>query len=290
MPEMQSSVRQIEPDAQPPPVFGADYYSKGLGAVPYERNPHWLNFFALIAGELVRSLSPRKVLDAGCAWGFLVEAFWDRGVAACGVDISHYAISKVRPDIAEYCLQASLTRPFEGAPYDLITCIEVLEHMPAPEARLAIENMTRAADCILFSSTPDDFEEATHVNVRPVYDWLRLFAEFQFSPDPGFDASFVAPHAMLLRRSEIPLAEDVIRLFCEVLRHRRDRAAFLNRQTRLETLESENLSLQQRLRETEGASTGRRVWRLWKAKIFRCGKDCARPKAPWSTIGRRLTN
>src|ERR1035441_7827668 len=61
--------------------YGAEYYRNRFGPDPYERStPHWTEFFGGIASEIIRSLKPRKVFDAGCAWGFLVEAFWDRGV------------------------------------------------------------------------------------------------------------------------------------------------------------------------------------------------------------------
>jgi 2-polyprenyl-3-methyl-5-hydroxy-6-metoxy-1,4-benzoquinol methylase len=119
-------------------LYGSDYYKSGLGPIPYERNSHWLSFFAGIADEIVRALQPRKVFDAGCAWGFLVEGFWDRGVEARGVDISEYAVSKVRPDMKGNCSVGSVTDPIPGGPYDLVTCIEVLEHVTAEEALLAI--------------------------------------------------------------------------------------------------------------------------------------------------------
>jgi GT2 family glycosyltransferase len=197
-------------------LYDEAYYRSGCGPVPYERNDHWLRFFAGIAEEIARSLKPRKVCDAGCAKGLLVEALWTRGIEAWGVDISSYAISQVRPDVQSYCRVASLTEPIAGH-YDLITCIEVLEHMTAEEARIAIGNMTAATDTILFSSTPSDFNEPTHVNVRPVVSWLRLFTEFDFQPDVLFDASFVAPHAMLLRRQKERLPDEVLVLFSELI-------------------------------------------------------------------------
>ncbi len=79
-------------------LYDGEYYHAHCG-VPYERSAHWLEFFGGLASQIIRSLRPSSVLDAGCAWGFLVEAFWDRGVEARGVDISQYAISQVRPDL-----------------------------------------------------------------------------------------------------------------------------------------------------------------------------------------------
>ncbi len=181
-------------------LFGEEYFRCRFGSVPYERNEHWLGVFNRIAEQIIARLEPRRVLDAGCAKGFLVEALRDRGVDAWGIDISPYAISQVRPDIRSYCRVASLTEPLEDT-YDLITCIEVLEHMPPEEARPAIENLTRAAPTVLFSSTPSDFSESTHVNVQPPLHWLTLFFELDFWPDLQFDASFVAPRAILFRKA-----------------------------------------------------------------------------------------
>jgi hypothetical protein len=148
----------------------------------------------------------------GCAKGFLVESLRDRGVEAYGYDVSEFAISQVRPDIRRYCWVGSLTDPIPEQ-YDLITCIEVLEHIPEEEARPAIRNMISHGDAVLFSSTSTDFTEPTHVNVRPLIDWLRMFAKFSFAPDTDFDASFIARHAVLLRRSALPVSDEVLRLF-----------------------------------------------------------------------------
>jgi glycosyltransferase involved in cell wall biosynthesis len=149
--------------------------------------------------------------------GFLVESFWDLGVEARGIDLSRYAISCVRPDMQPYCSVGSLVDSIPGQ-YDLVTCIEVLEHIPGGQAEVALANICRATDTVLFSSTPADFQEATHFSVRPLLSWLKLFAEQSFWPDLLYDASFVAPHAMLLRRSEAAWPEPVLTLFSRLLR------------------------------------------------------------------------
>jgi len=68
--------------------YGADYYRVSCGQHPYERSEPWLLAFRRIADALLLSLHPRKVLDAGCAMGMLVEALIDRGIEAWGVDTS----------------------------------------------------------------------------------------------------------------------------------------------------------------------------------------------------------
>ena len=189
-------------------VYDAEYYHSGFGPTPYEHNKYWMKFFGSVADALVQYLKPQTVLDAGCALGFLVEALRDRGVEAWGVDISEFAIQNVREDIRPYCRVGSITHPIEGR-YDLIACIEVLEHLTPDETSRAIANMTATSDVILFSSTPSDFAEPTHINVHPPIDWLQQFASVGFSPDLGFDASRVSPHALLLRKTAQPLSHEL---------------------------------------------------------------------------------
>jgi GT2 family glycosyltransferase/SAM-dependent methyltransferase len=197
--------------------YDEDYFRCHCGPFPYDRaHPHWLEFFGRIADEIVRRLGPKRVLDVGCAMGFLVESLRDRGVEAYGFDISEYAIRHVRPDIRRYCWVASATQPIDGR-FDLITCIEVLEHLLDRDGRYAIRNIACHAPVILFSSTPTDFAEPTHTAVRPIVEWLRLFRGVSFGPDLAFDASFVSPHAILLRKRRRTLSNDVLSTFASNL-------------------------------------------------------------------------
>ena len=233
-------------------LFGEDYYAHGFGSIPYARNEHWINFFGGIAENLIDKLRPRSVYDVGCAWGFLVEAFRDRGVEARGCDISSFAISEVRDDIRPYCTIASASEPIPDGPYDLVTCIEVLEHMEEWEALKAVDEIVKVTDTVLFSSTPDDFTEPTHINVQPILYWLEIFAKKGFYPDLLFDANFVAAHAFLLRRRAEPLFDDVLLLYSQVVRGRIDRTAFLQRQARVEQLEVEKARLTFELQRING--------------------------------------
>lgn len=61
-------------------AYGAAYFASHCGPFPYAREvPHWTRFFGGVADEIVARLRPKRVFDAGCAHGFLVEALWDRG-------------------------------------------------------------------------------------------------------------------------------------------------------------------------------------------------------------------
>ena len=178
------------------------YYANYLPNMPYERNEHWLGFFGKIADHIVRDIQPKTVLDAGCAMGFLVECLRQRGVEAYGIDISPYAIDNVHPDIQPFCRVASIAEALPQK-YDLIVSFEVLEHLPPDEAQKAVENLCHHSDDILFSSTPSEFKEPTHINVQPIEHWSEAFARQGFYRDIDYDTSFIAYWAVRYRRAEI---------------------------------------------------------------------------------------
>jgi 2-polyprenyl-3-methyl-5-hydroxy-6-metoxy-1,4-benzoquinol methylase len=182
--------------------YDAFYYQNCCGK-PYERSAAVLGEFNAIAEKIVRHIQPKTVLDAGCAFGFLVEGLRDRGVEAYGFDISDYAISNVREDIRPYCWEGSIFDAFPQR-YDLIVCMEVVEHLPRNEAERAIDNLCRHADDIIFTSTPIDYREYTHYNVRQPDYWAGLFAERGFFRDWEMDMSFIMPWAMRVRRTNEP--------------------------------------------------------------------------------------
>lgn len=184
-------------------MFDADYYAAGCGR-PYVRDEVWLAFFGRIADRIVADIAPRRVMDVGCAMGFLVEALRARGVDARGIDVSDYAIGQAHPDVAPYLAVASAAEPLPER-YDLVTCIEVLEHMPGDLADRAIDVLAAAADDILFSSSPTDHAEPTHVNVQPPEAWAAAFARRGFFRDADFDATFLTPWAARYRKVDGPL-------------------------------------------------------------------------------------
>lgn len=201
-------------------AYSEDYYSSHCGPIPYDRaQPEWASFFGGVADKIVKLLRPRRVFDAGCAHGFLVEALWDRGVQAWGRDISSFAISQARSDIKSFVSQGSISEPIEGL-YDLVICIEVLEHMSEAEALQSIAAMTDSAPQILFSSSPTDLDEPTHVNVKPLRWWLDRFADVGFSPAANIDASFLTPHAFVIERSETGHSVKALDAFASLIRER----------------------------------------------------------------------
>ena len=259
MSDQTTSIAAVNSGAEPD--YGASYYLNYWGGGgPYERNERWMGFFGGVAEALVREFHPTSALDAGCALGLLVEALRDRGVDASGIDVSEYAISQVPSAIAEHCEVASLTEPLDEH-YDLITCIEVLEHLPPNETDKALDNLCNATDRLVISTTPQDFGEPTHLNVQPPEAWSTKLAERGFMRDLERDLSYLSPWAALYTRRAESQAETV---------RRYDRAWWRLRREAAEVRQS-LLQSQERVAELEAG--GERDEEILRLRDLLIGKD-----------------
>ncbi|MEL6243000.1 MAG: bifunctional 2-polyprenyl-6-hydroxyphenol methylase/3-demethylubiquinol 3-O-methyltransferase UbiG [Pseudomonadota bacterium] len=75
------------------------------------------------------------VLDLGCAGGFMAEALAVRGAAVTGIDPAEQAINAARVHAAEtgleiqYDVGVGEELPYENAAFDVVVCVDVLEHV-----------------------------------------------------------------------------------------------------------------------------------------------------------------
>jgi 2-polyprenyl-6-hydroxyphenyl methylase / 3-demethylubiquinone-9 3-methyltransferase len=105
----------------------------------HELNPvrlEWIDSHAHLAGK--------RVLDIGCGGGILSESMGGLGAQVKGIDLSTQALgvadlhsleSGVSVDYEEIAAEALAAR--EPATYDVVTCMEMLEHVPDPSAIVA---------------------------------------------------------------------------------------------------------------------------------------------------------
>ena len=105
----------------------------------HELNPLRLNYIESVAG-----LEDARALDVGCGGGILSEAMARGGARVLGIDLSQAVL-----DVAElHALEAKLAIEYRAiaaeelaaaspGSFDLVTCMEMLEHVPDPAATLA---------------------------------------------------------------------------------------------------------------------------------------------------------
>jgi 2-polyprenyl-6-hydroxyphenyl methylase/3-demethylubiquinone-9 3-methyltransferase len=102
----------------------------------HELNPVRLSY---VCG--FQPLSGRSVLDVGCGGGLLTEAMAAEGAQVTGIDLSEQLIDIARLHLlesglkAEYrVISAEAMAAEQPAGFDAVTCMEMLEHVPDPQA------------------------------------------------------------------------------------------------------------------------------------------------------------
>jgi 2-polyprenyl-6-hydroxyphenyl methylase/3-demethylubiquinone-9 3-methyltransferase len=101
----------------------------------HDINPLRLDWIAQHA-----TLDGARVLDVGCGGGILTEAMARRSAKVTGIDLSEKALRVARLHLLESKLEiryeACSVEDLDGE-FDLVTCMELLEHVPDPAAMVA---------------------------------------------------------------------------------------------------------------------------------------------------------
>jgi 2-polyprenyl-6-hydroxyphenyl methylase/3-demethylubiquinone-9 3-methyltransferase len=105
----------------------------------HEINPLRLDYIDARAG-----LKDKAVLDVGCGGGILAESMAARGAKVTGIDMGEAPLEVARLHLLESGQQVEYRRiPVEElaaeipAQFDVVTCMEMLEHVPDPASVIA---------------------------------------------------------------------------------------------------------------------------------------------------------
>lgn len=176
--------------------FGEMYFDgpRDYGYGGYRYDGRWVP----VAHDIIDhfGLKPgMRVLDAGCAKGFLVKDLRDAcpGLDVIGLDISAYAIENAHPDAKPHLVQGTVEdMPFEE-PFDAVLCLDTVHNLPRDRAKRAlgeIERLSHGRAYVRVDSyrTPEQkaiFESWVLTADFHGYpeDWLALFDEAGYTGD-----------------------------------------------------------------------------------------------------------
>lgn len=174
--------------------FGYDYFDNphlGYGGYRYDGR------YADVASAMVDHYGlgqGDRVLEIGCAKGYVLVEFYKLGMEVSGIDVSAYAVQHAHVDVHEHVqIGDACELVFEDDTFDLVFGKEVLPHIPEPQVRQAVR------ECVRVSKGPVFFEiqcgrtvleleymrrwDVTHATLRTPDGWDSLFQEVGFDGD-----------------------------------------------------------------------------------------------------------
>ena len=121
---------------------------------------HRINPLRLDWIDRIAALSGKSALDVGCGGGILAEAMARRGARVKGIDLSDKALKVAQLHLHESALAVDyeaisaedLAARSPGS-YDVVTCMELLEHVPDPASTVrACAALARPGGRVFFST------------------------------------------------------------------------------------------------------------------------------------------
>ncbi|MBT6274269.1 MAG: bifunctional 2-polyprenyl-6-hydroxyphenol methylase/3-demethylubiquinol 3-O-methyltransferase UbiG [Chromatiales bacterium] len=101
-----------------------------------------------------------RVVDVGCGGGILTEALARAGAHATGIDLSEQGLAagrrhalETRTRVEYECVSAEDFASRQAGTFDIVTCLELLEHVPDPASTVAAcATLVRSGGHVFFST------------------------------------------------------------------------------------------------------------------------------------------
>lgn len=118
-------------------MFNEDYYERGVEKrVSGYTNYSYMPTRSYEEASTFNNIANGKVLDYGCAKGYLVHALRQLGTDAWGYDISEYAVENAHPPVKDY-----INSPIQPDTFNFVICKDVMEHIPEEQIPTALADM-----------------------------------------------------------------------------------------------------------------------------------------------------
>lgn len=123
----------------------------------HEINPLRLQW---IEEEVGGSLQNLRILDVGCGGGILAESMACRGAQVTGIDLAQASLTTAKLHGLEsgikveyHCVAAEDFAREHPNSFDVVTCMELLEHVPQPASIIqACQQLVKPGGYVLFST------------------------------------------------------------------------------------------------------------------------------------------
>lgn len=139
--------------------------------------------FSALLAPLLRVNS---ILDVGCGRGAWLREWRDAGVQIVHGADGPYVRRESLLIPPENFTAVDLSKRFDlGRRYDLVSSLEVAEHLPPAASESFVASLVTHSDLILFSAATPGQGGENHVNERPLWYWQGVFAEHGYV---AFDA------------------------------------------------------------------------------------------------------
>jgi len=154
--------------------------------IDYNDNFHKIHFRDSLnsAKEIVplflSYFKPQSVLDVGCGLGTWLSVFKENNCDIFGIDGDYVQKKDLIIDQDEF-KDCDLNLRFDlQKKFDLVTSLEVAEHILAVNAKIFIDSLCHHGDIILFSAAIPGQEGTLHYNEQLNDYWVKLFSENNF--------------------------------------------------------------------------------------------------------------
>lgn len=121
----------------------------------HEINPLRLNYIDKLVG-----LAGKQVLDVGCGGGILSESMHFKGAEVTGIDLGEKALNVAKlhqlesgAKVSYQLISVEALAAKQPASFDVVTCMEMLEHVPDPSAIVAAcARLVKPGGSVFFST------------------------------------------------------------------------------------------------------------------------------------------
>ena len=161
--------------------FGELYFDgpRDYGYGGYKYDGRWKP----VAADIIEHFGLTKgarVLDVGCAKGYLVRELVDQGIDAYGVDISPYAVRNCHADIVGRIHVGNvIDLPFDDGTFDCVIAVDVVHNLERRLASIALREIQRLSGGRAFVRV-DSYRTPEQ---KKVFESWVLTAEFHDYPD-----------------------------------------------------------------------------------------------------------